>query len=96
VERRILPLAEELDLGVIVMRPFAEGALLPGPGTEKLEPLGVATWAEALLKWILADRRVTCVIPATSDPVHAAENAAAAEGPFFEGEQRKLVEKLAG
>ena len=96
VERRILPLAEELGLGVVVMRPFAEGGLLPGPSEQELERLGVTRWAEALLKWILADTRVTCVIPATSTPAHAAANAAAGEPPWLDAEQRRVVEKLAG
>jgi diketogulonate reductase-like aldo/keto reductase len=95
VEREILPLAEELDLGVIVMRPFGEGALLPGPDVRELERLGVASWAEALLKWALADRRVHVVIPATTRREHARENARADSGPSLEADERKLVEELA-
>jgi aryl-alcohol dehydrogenase-like predicted oxidoreductase len=94
-ESRILPLAEELGIGVIVMRPFAEGELMPGPPEDQLEPLGVGSWAEALLKWIVSDERVTCVIPATSDPAHAAANAAAGQGRWLDEEQRRLVETLA-
>jgi aryl-alcohol dehydrogenase-like predicted oxidoreductase len=95
-EKEILPLADDLGLGVIVMRPFGEGSLFPGPPHEKLRELGVQSWSEALLKWVLSDRRVHVAIPATGNAAHAAANAAAGDGPWFGPEERKLVERLAG
>jgi aryl-alcohol dehydrogenase-like predicted oxidoreductase len=94
VERRILPLAEELKLGVIVMRPFAEGSLFPGPDAKALVSLGVSSWSSALLKWILADPRVHVVIPATRDRAHVLENARAGQGGFLDPDQRRRVEQL--
>jgi diketogulonate reductase-like aldo/keto reductase len=99
VERELLPLAAELGVAVIVMRPLGEGALVRrAPRAEELEPLrafGVDTWAQALLKWALSDDRVDAAIPATSRPERTAENAAAGEPPWFGPEERRLVERLA-
>lgn len=99
-EARLLPLAEELGLPVIVMRPLGEGSLMRRPPAEEelapLEPFGVRTWAQALLKWALSDSRVDVVIPATTNPEHARANAAAGEPPWFGPEERRLVERLAG
>ena len=100
VERQILPLAADLGLGVVVMRPFAEGALMrrpPDPSSlSPLAPFGVRTWAQALLKWVLSDPRCSVVIPATSRPGRTTENAAAGRPPWFGPQERALVERLAG
>jgi diketogulonate reductase-like aldo/keto reductase len=95
-ERELLPLAAELGIAVIVMRPLGEGALLlRPPPAEVLSQLGVETWAQALLKWALSDRRVDLVIPATRRPEHARSNAVAGSPPWFDEEQRRLVERFA-
>lgn len=100
VERMILPLAEELGLGVLIMRPFGEGSLVrrPPPDAElaPLREFGVKTWAQALLKWVLSDPRCTVALPATSKPERAAENAAAGSPPWFGPEERQLVASLVG
>jgi aryl-alcohol dehydrogenase-like predicted oxidoreductase len=100
VEKQILPLAEELGLGVVVMRPLGGGRLArrtPGPeDLRPLEDLGIRTWGQALLKWVLSDERCQVAIPATSRPERAAENAAAGEPPWLGPEERRLVADLAG
>lgn len=98
-ERELLPLAAELGVAVIAMRP------LGGSGEERKRrvelsddertELGVDSWAEALLRWALADERIDCVIPATSKPERAGENARAGDGRRLDAEQRALVERLA-
>ena len=100
-ERRILPLAEEHGIAVVVMGPFGgTGAplLRRSPPPAALEPLrafGIETWAQAVLKWVLSDPRVDVVIPATSRPERAAENARAGEPPWLPPDARALVERLA-
>jgi diketogulonate reductase-like aldo/keto reductase len=95
-ERELLPLAAELGVAVIAMRP------LGGSGEDnrrrleltdsQREQLGVESWAEALLRWVLADERIDSVIPATSRPERAGENARAGDGAPFD---RELVQHLA-
>ena len=98
-ERVLLPLAEELDLRVVVMRPLAKGALTRRtPASSELEPLrefGVETWPQALLKWALSDERIDVVIPATRNPDHARSNAQAGSPPWFGPAERARVAHLA-
>ena len=60
-----------------------------------LEDYGVRTWGQALLKWLLSDARVHCVLPATSHIGHALENAAAGDPPWLDPDMRAYVAKLA-
>jgi len=100
VERELLPLAAELGLAVIVMRPRGSGRLLtPEPSAEELAPLreyGIETWPQALLKWALSDTRIDAVIPATRAPEHARSNAVAGEAPWLGDDERRYVAQLAG
>jgi diketogulonate reductase-like aldo/keto reductase len=98
-EQVLLPLAAELDLRVVVMRPLAKGALTrrspAASGLEPLRELGVETWPQALLKWALSDERVDVAIPATRKPDHARSNAQAGSPPWFGPAERALVARLA-
>jgi aryl-alcohol dehydrogenase-like predicted oxidoreductase len=100
VEARIFPLAQDLGLGVILMRPFAAGELVSrAPAASEMAPLAelaVATWPQALLKYGLSHPAVSVTIPATTRPERMAENAAAGDGPWFGPEEKALVERLAG
>jgi diketogulonate reductase-like aldo/keto reductase len=99
-ERELLPLASELGVSVIAMRPLGgsgqDGRRGVDPTAEELALLGCGSWAEALLRWALADERIDSVIPATSQPGRASANARAGDGAGFSQEQRALVERLAG
>jgi diketogulonate reductase-like aldo/keto reductase len=86
VEDRILPLALERGIAVIVNRPFRQGALLE---TLEGQPLpdwaahaGTSSWPQFILKFIVSHPAVTCVIPATTRPDHLRENMAVATGPM--------------
>jgi diketogulonate reductase-like aldo/keto reductase len=98
-EEKLLPLAAELGVAVIAMRPLGDKSRLPNPPPpEALAPLrdyGVSTWPQALLKWALSNEQIDAVIPASRNPEHVQENAAAGTPPWLGPEERKLVERLA-
>jgi aryl-alcohol dehydrogenase-like predicted oxidoreductase len=86
VEQRLLPLAAERGTAVIVNQPFGGGGLLrklsgralPGWAGE----IGCTSWAQILLKFVLADPAVTCVIPGTGKPEHMKDNVQAGLGAY--------------
>ena len=83
-EERLLPLAQERGIAVIVNRPFQQGELTRRLDGEALPDwageLGVTSWAQLILKFILAHPAVTVAIPATSRVDHVRQNLAAAAG----------------
>ena len=96
-ERRLLPLAQQLQVAVIANRPFGEGALFRRVKGKALPPwaaeLGIASWAQFFLKWIVSHPAVTCAIPGTGNPKHMQDNLGAGMGKLpDEKERRKMTE----
>ena len=100
-EKRILPLARDRGVAVLVNRPFSEGDLfrrvrgqaLPESAVE----LDCASWAQLFLKWILAHPAVSCAIPATSRVQHLVDNMTAGTGRLPEaGLRERLAAHVAG
>jgi diketogulonate reductase-like aldo/keto reductase len=83
-ETRLLPLAADLGIAVLVNRPFEDGGLFRAVKGKPLPPwaaeAGCASWSQLFLKFILAQPAVTCVIPATGNPSHLEDNVAAGAG----------------
>jgi len=102
VEQRIFPLARERRIGVIVNRPFREGALIRSlvrhPMPVWAAEIDCSNWAQLLLKFIVSHPAVTCAIPATSSVAHVRENMGAAYGRLPDESMRRrliaYVEKL--
>jgi len=94
-ENRLLPLAKDLNVAVIANRPFAEGSLFRTTKNKSLPPwaaeLGIASWAQYFLKWIVSHPAVTCAIPGTGNPKHMQDNLGAGLGKLPTAEQRKKM-----
>ncbi len=99
-ERLLLPVAAELGVKVIAMRPLGgsgqDRRRAIAPTAEELAELRCESWPEALLRWALGDERIDSVIPATSQPARATANARAGDGTQLDASQRALVQRLAG
>jgi diketogulonate reductase-like aldo/keto reductase len=95
-ERRVFPLAAELGLGVLVHSPLRNGVLDDPPSPKEIKAYGVKTWAQAILKWIASDPRVSSVLSATRTPGRPTENAQAGDPPWFDTDQRDRLVHLLG
>jgi len=94
-QKRLLPLAQERKIAVIANRPFAEGALFRQTKGKPLPPwaaeLGIASWAQYFLKWIVSHPAITCAIPGTGNPQHMKDNLGAGVGKLPDAETRKKM-----
>ena len=96
-EKKLLNICREKGIAVIANRPFAEGAMFRRVRGKPLPPwageIGVASWAQYFLKWIVGHPAVTCVIPGTGKPEHIADNVAAGFGALpDEAMRRRMAE----
>ena len=91
VEGRILPLAADVGAGVLTALPFGRGRLFRAVRGKTVPDWAkgfAASWAQFFLKWLLADERVTVVIPGTSSAAHMADNLGALRGRLPDREER--------
>jgi aryl-alcohol dehydrogenase-like predicted oxidoreductase len=94
-EKRLLPLAAERGIAVLVNRPFEDGALfnhvrgkaLPAWAAE----VDATSWGQLALKFIASHPAVTCIIPATGDVAHLKDNLAGGEGRLPDATQRAAI-----
>ncbi|MEO8173709.1 MAG: aldo/keto reductase [Sediminibacterium sp.] len=98
-EKRLLPACHELGVATIINRPFGEGKLFANV-KDKLLPvwanaLGIDSWAQYFLKYIISHPYISCVIPATGKPLHAVDNMeAGSDQQPDEATRRKMVEYI--
>lgn len=93
-DRRVLPLAKDLGIAVLINRPFVTGRLFRAVGDRPVPEWAHAfadSWGQLFLKFIISHPAVTCVIPATSKPHHMMDNLGAGFGALPDGKTRKRI-----
>ena len=99
-EQRLLPLAAERGVAVLVNRPFEDGALFEPVHGKKLPPwaaeLDAASWGQLALKFIASHPAVTCIIPATGKVAHLEDNLAGGRGRLPDARQREAIAQAFG
>ncbi|MDX1567812.1 MAG: aldo/keto reductase [Longimicrobiales bacterium] len=97
---RILPMARERGVAVMINRPFAGGRLFGAVEGRELpdwaSEFDAAAWSQLFLKYVLSHPAVTVAIPATSDPTHLVENMGALRGDLPDAELRQRMEEVVG
>lgn len=92
---RLLPFCHDHGIAVLANRPFADGAMFQHVRDKPLPPLarelGITSWGQYFLKWIVGHPAVTCAIPATSKAKHMLDNCRAGFGPLPDSRQRELM-----
>jgi diketogulonate reductase-like aldo/keto reductase len=95
VEQRLLPLAQERGVAVIVNRPFQEGDLIRKLQRQPLPAWAAEvdcdSWAQLILKFVLSHPAVSCVIPATTQVAHVRQNLAASQGRMPDAAMRQRI-----
>jgi aryl-alcohol dehydrogenase-like predicted oxidoreductase len=94
-EQRLLPLAAERGVAVLVNRPFEDGALLAAVRRKPLPPwaadFDAGSWGQLALKFIVSHAAVTCAIPATGNIAHLRDNLGGGRGRLPDAAQRELI-----
>ena len=93
-EQRVLPLAQELGIAVLINRPYMEGRLFSAVRNQELPDWATdfaQSWGQFFLKFIIGHPAVTCVIPATSKPHHMVDNLGAGFGPLPDSATRQKM-----
>lgn len=94
-EQRLLPACADHGVATLINRPFGTGSLFgmvaSTPLPSWIAEAGIRSWSQFFLKYLLGHPAVTCVIPATANPVHMQENASAGEEPVVDERLRKQM-----
>ncbi len=97
-ERRLLPLAADKGVAVMVNLPFIRGDVLQRIASQPIPDwaaeFDAASWGQIMLKFVLGHPAVTCVIPGTSKPEHMRDNAKAGTGRMPDAAQRRRIVEL--
>ncbi len=99
-EKKLLPACAERGVATLINEPYNKGRLFQRVGDQPLPDwaaeIGCDSWAQLFLKYLIGHPAVTAVIPATGDPAHAADNAAAGRGPLPDDAMRQRIREAAG